>query len=58
MFIEEIYRTIDRVFQKNLPKSIFVDKYFFRYFHDLAQSFNLQESLCEKIRLAMIQLQE
>ena len=38
MFIEEIYRTIDRAFQKLFPKSIFVDKYFFRYFHDLAQS--------------------
>ena len=46
-------------FLKTLRKSIFVNRYFCSCFHRFGEeSFNLQESLCEKINLATIHLQE
>ena len=36
-----------------------MDTYFFSYFYGFGEeSFNLQESICEKIHLAQIDLQE
>ena len=48
-----------QVFLKTLRKSIFVDSYFCSYLDGFGEeSFNLQESVCEKIRLATINLLE
>ena len=59
MFIQYISQTIERVFLKTLRKSIFVDSYFFSYFHGFGEkAFNLQESVCEKICLATMHLQD
>ena len=59
LFIQYIYQTIGRVFLKTPQKSIFVDSYFFSYFHRFGKEpFNLQESVCEKMHLATIRLQE
>ena len=59
MLIQYISQTIERVFLKTLRKSIFVDSYFFSYFHGFGEkAFNLQESVCEKICLATMHLQE
>ena len=47
------------IFLKTLRKSIFVDSYFFSYFHGFGEEpFNLQKSVCEEINLATIHLQE
>ena len=52
-------RNYKQGFSKNSAKIHFYGYYFFSYFYGFGEeSFNLQESVCEKIHLAPIDLQE